>query len=52
MILMIGLEISWELIDDVTKCNDYEKSDPNYYSSPNKENSIELPVVYFMENQN
>jgi len=46
----IGLEISWELIDDVTSLT-IVKSPTEYFTSPNKGNRVTLPVSYFLENK-
>ena len=45
----IGLEIAWEIINDVTSVT-IIKSPTNYYTSPNQGNRVELPVSYFLEN--
>ena len=46
----IGLEIAWEIINDVTSVT-IVKSPTNYYTSPNQGNRVELPVSYFLENE-
>jgi two-component system sensor histidine kinase ResE len=48
--LDIALEISWELINDVSNVS-IVLSPSEYYASPVKKNTKELPVVYFLENQ-
>ena len=45
----IGLEIAWEIINDVTSVT-IIKSSTNYYTSPNQGNRVELPISYFLEN--
>ena len=45
----IGLEIAWEIINDVTSVT-IIKNPTNYYTSPNQGNRVELPVSYFLEN--
>lgn len=44
----IGLEISWELVDDVTKVVIINGENEVYYS-PNKAQAFQLPLSYLME---
>lgn len=46
----IGLQISWELLDDVTRAM-IIKNPNEYYYSPNSETSVELPVEFFFEDE-
>jgi two-component system sensor histidine kinase ResE len=48
--LSVGLEISWELVDDVTSVT-VIKSTNEYYSSPANEANIELPISYFLDDE-
>ena len=48
--LSIGLEISWEIIDDVTSLT-IVKSPTEYYTSPNQGKTLKLPLSYFLENE-
>ncbi|MCK6204585.1 HAMP domain-containing protein [Bacillus infantis] len=48
--LDVGLEISWELVDDVTNIA-IIKSDEEYYHSPDKGEPIVLPREFFMEDK-
>ena len=45
-----GLEIAWEIINDVTSVT-IVKDPSNYYTSPNQGNIVALPVTYFLENE-
>ena len=45
-----ALEISWELIDDVSNLS-IVMSPSEHYTSPGKKNTKELPVAYFIDNQ-
>jgi two-component system sensor histidine kinase ResE len=44
----VGLEISWELVDDVTKVV-IINTPSEYYYSPNHTDSLKLPVSYLIE---
>lgn len=44
----VGLEISWELVDDVTKVV-IINSPKEYYYSPNHTDSLKLPISYLTE---
>ncbi|PWW30404.1 two-component system sensor histidine kinase ResE [Cytobacillus oceanisediminis] len=44
----VGLEISWELVDDVTKVV-IINTPSEYYYSPNHTDSLKLPVSYLLE---
>lgn len=44
----VGLEISWELVDDVTKVV-IINSPKEYYYSPNHTGSLKLPISYLTE---
>lgn len=44
----VGLEISWELVDDVTKLV-IINSPKEYYYSPNHTDSLKLPISYLTE---
>ncbi|WP_026584176.1 ATP-binding protein [Bacillus sp. J33] len=46
----VGLEISWELVDDVTKVV-IIKSPTEYYYSPNHTDSLKLPITYLTEEE-
>ncbi|WP_075982175.1 ATP-binding protein [Bacillus massilinigeriensis] len=46
----IGLEISWELLDDVTKAV-IIKNEKDYYYSPDNKSSIHLPASYFLDDK-
>ncbi len=46
--LSTALEISWEFVDDVTNAT-IVLSPEEYYISPEKDNSVSLPVTYFFE---
>ena len=48
--LSSALEISWELINDVTSLT-IILSPTEYYTSPNQENGMNLPVSYFYEEE-
>lgn len=48
--LEIGLQISWELLDDVTGAM-IIKNESEYYSSPNSELVGGLPVEYILEDE-
>ncbi len=45
-----ALEISWELINDVSNVS-IVISPSEHYASPGKKNTKELPVAYFIDNQ-
>lgn len=45
-----ALEISWELVDDVSNVS-IVLSPSEHFASPEKKNTKELPVAYFLENQ-
>lgn len=44
----VGLEISWELVDDVTEVVIVRNPKENYYS-PNKDQSFKLPISFLTE---
>lgn len=44
----IGLEISWELLDDVTEAM-VVFSEDEYYPSPNMQQTLDLPIDFFRE---
>lgn len=44
----IGLEISWELLDDVTEAM-VIFNEKEYYASPDMEQNLGLPVQYFLD---
>jgi len=46
--LSTALEISWEFVNDVTNAT-IVLSPQEYYMSPEKENTLKLPVTYFFE---
>ncbi|KAA9026166.1 ATP-binding protein [Niallia endozanthoxylica] len=46
--LSTALEISWEFVNDVTNAT-IVLSPQEYYTSPEKENTLKLPVTYFFE---
>ncbi|GLB58038.1 ATP-binding protein [Cytobacillus sp. NCCP-133] len=46
----VGLEISWELVDDVTKVV-IINSPTEYYYSPNHTDSVKLPISYLTEEE-
>ncbi|MBN6888377.1 two-component system, OmpR family, sensor histidine kinase ResE [Cytobacillus horneckiae] len=46
----VGLEIAWELVDDVTKVI-IIKGDDEYYYSPNDDNAFELPLSYLHDDK-
>ncbi|MCQ6273837.1 HAMP domain-containing protein [Bacillus sp. V3B] len=47
----VGLEISWQLIDDLTRVTIIKKQPNDYYTSPNQGGIIKLPVSYFLEDE-
>lgn len=48
--LSSALEISWELINDVTSVT-IVMNEKEYYVSPGQEDNVQLPVSYFFEDQ-
>ncbi|MDQ0271125.1 ATP-binding protein [Cytobacillus purgationiresistens] len=48
--LEVGLEIAWELVDENTKII-IIKGDDEYYYSPNKNETFELPLSYLYEDK-
>ncbi len=44
----IGLQISWELLDDVTEAMIVYNKD-EYYASPNMKETLDLPVEFFLD---
>src|SRR3954453_5393807 len=47
----VSLEISWQLIDDLTGVTIVKKQPNEYYTSPNQGEIVKLPVSYFLEDK-